>query len=103
MTFEAFAARAETLFGLSASEAADLADVLEERFGYDLGEITTRSRTVWGDAADVIEEFLEDVELEDGEEYGEEESPYELDPFWPEDDYLDAGEEWELSPDYKEN
>lgn len=38
-------------------------------------------------------ELLEEAEAE----YEEEEEQYPLDPFFPDDDYLDAGELWELT------
>ena len=46
--------------------------------------------------------LLDDMQEEDAAWEAEEaESEYELDESWPDDDWLDAGEEWELSPDYE--
>lgn len=85
----------------------------EERFMYDL---LLSELDVQEEEERFMQELLEE-EFEAGEEefdremYEEEEiedfreieSEYSLDPFWPDDDWLDAGEEWELSPDYGED
>jgi hypothetical protein len=103
VTYDAFAARAEELFGIRGSEVDNLLEALEEQ-GYDIEDLSPLSRA-WGDAADLLGDVLGEDYIEEGESSIEEgeESPYDLDPFWPDDDYLDAGEEWELAPGYEEN
>ena len=44
-------------------------------------------------------EFVQELGVEELNDWG---SPYHLDSSWPDDDWLDAGVEWEISPDYKE-
>lgn len=62
----------------------------EEQFMYDmLVSLDEESRA----ADEYMMELLEQVV----EEYEEEEEMYPLDPFFPDDEYLDPGELWELS------
>jgi hypothetical protein len=102
MRLRDFEDRAADLFGYDIPEARELLVALEDR-GYDLRDISDRSRNVWADAADIVLERIEEEEKEEVEEdYGEEESPYSLDDSWPDDDWLDAGDEWELTGTYEE-
>jgi hypothetical protein len=68
---------------------------------------------VTSDDLEFLQIVAEELDLSSGEyeslleEFGEAESrdwfsEYHLDPSWPDDDWLEAGEEWELSPDYTE-
>lgn len=94
----------------------------EERFMYDLlleaeaqseeedelmYELLLQEEEEFDEDYDRISEEFERVEEgrfteEDKEMLREIESEYELDPFFPDDDWLEAGEEWELAPDYSE-
>lgn len=94
MRFDDFAETANELFGLTENEAADLANDLE-RAGWDIADVPVNDPDMWEVASDLLEDFFEEVSEE---EY----SPYDLDPYWPDDDYLDAGEEWEIAPDYED-
>lgn len=100
MTFNQFANEAASLFGLSENEASDLWDELEQVGFYPEIEAP---REMWEVAADLIYTEYEGIGDEPLEEEFYEYSPYDLDPSWPDDDYLDAGEEWELTPFYSED
>lgn len=106
-------AKARELFGLDRQEARELADLIRLS-GYNFSEITPRSRAVWADAADLL--YIEEEETEEEvpaprelvrqvqEDYEEDDrayydSPYALDPSFPGDEYIEAGEEWEIVPD----
>lgn len=84
--FEEFAADAAELFGVNQQEAADLLDALEaEGFGDD------DTLADWmPEAFDALTDVWDD--------YNE----YQLDPTFPDDDYLDPGDEWEMTADYFE-
>jgi hypothetical protein len=86
--FDNFADDAANLFGLTQQEAASLLDDLEAE-GFDAGEDTLRD---WmPEAFDLLTPLWDDY------------SEWELDPSFPDDDWLDAGEEWELTADYEED
>lgn len=79
------------------SEEEFMRELLEEEFEteYDEQEIDREYERIG-------REFDEHAE-EDREIAAELESEYELDPYFSDDGWLDAGEEWELSPDYEES
>lgn len=87
--FDDFVLDARDLFGLNESEATDLAEMLEDR-GYDINEHD------WSDFGEDAADLLSDII--DFDEYDDELEP--LDPYFPDDAYLDAGEEWEITADY---
>jgi hypothetical protein len=91
--FDDFAEDAATHFGLNAQEAADLLEHLEEQ-GFDLDDDRL---TDWGpEAVEALDDIIE------WDDYGEF-SEFELDPYFPDDDWLDAGVEWELTAEYEED
>lgn len=103
--FNDFADEAAEYFGLNAHEAANLYDLLEEVYGFDESDTL---REYAGEAADLLDVVTEDIPEEGAEEeeesgYEGEESPYELDDDFPDDDWLDPGEEWEVSTEYEES
>jgi hypothetical protein len=89
MDFDDFAEEAETLFGLNQHESADLLESLEEE-GFDLEE---DSLSEWGEEASDLIDFSE---------YEEDWMDYELDPDFPDDGWIEEGEEWEITADYEE-
>lgn len=91
MDFDDFAEDAATLFGLNQQEAADLLDRLEEE-GFDLEEDVLQG---W-----MPEAFEELDDITDLEQYDEPWWDESLDPTFPDDDWIDEGEEWELSAEY---
>ena len=90
--FDDFAEDARDHFGLNAQEAAELLERLEEE-GFDLYDDSLKD---WGpEAFDALDDII------DFDQY--EESEFELDPYFPDDDWLDAGVEWELTAEYEED
>lgn len=91
--FSEFAADARDLFGLDDGESADLLDQLEEE-GFDVEE-------------DVLQDWMPEAfdaldDITDLGAYEESWWEFELDPHFPDDAWLDAGEEWEITAEYKE-
>lgn len=87
--FSEFVEDARDLFGASESEATDLLEALEER-GWDI------EQDGWGDFGDDAVDLIDDII--DFDQYDDDLEP--LDPYFPDDDYLDAGDEWEITLDY---
>lgn len=86
--FDDFAVDAANLFGLNEHEAADLLDRLEDDHGFNVEE-------------DDLRDFMPDAFEELSDDYFEtDDFGYELDPDFPDDDWLDAGDVWEISADY---
>lgn len=102
MSFRDFYADAQEIFGLDRDEARELFQELKE-VGFD--PANDRDDLLWEVASDLLESTVFVVEAEEEPEYEQgdayEESPYDLDPYWPDDEYLDAGEEWEVVPTYE--
>lgn len=88
--FDRFAERAAFYFGVNENEAADLLDALEEE-GFEWGA-NRLGNSHWGERA---AELLEDIV-----DYDDDISEYELED--EHDEWLDAGEEYELSAEYEE-
>lgn len=93
MTFDEFDDTARELFGLEPWESADLAERLVAE-GVDLDVLDADNEHWWGYVADsealgevMGEDFQEDMDYE----------RYTLDPYFPDDDYLDPGEFWEMT------
>jgi hypothetical protein len=94
--YEEFEQHAAEFFGIEpGGEARDFAETLEAA-GLDYTEVSGRDRDFWEIASELTDEYYEDVELPEPEER------YPLDPYWPDDDYLDPYEEWEITVTYKE-
>jgi hypothetical protein len=94
--FDDFVEDAQELFGLNENEASDLLADLEQDYDFDY---RTDDLTEYGPEAidllgDVFEQY--DAELADLE------SEYELDPDWPDDEWLDDGDWYEVSGEYEE-
>ncbi len=83
--FEDFAEDASSLFGLDAQEAANLLDTLESE-GFDYED-------------DVLADWMPEA-FEALTDLWDSYSEYQLDPSFPDDDWLDAGDEWEITADY---
>lgn len=83
MRYETFERKTEELFGFDKGQTAELATILDEA-GLRLEEWDARSKDFWELAAEFTDEFFQ-----------EEEFP--LDPYFPGDEYLDAGDEFELT------
>lgn len=89
MTFDEFEDTARDLFGLTHSEVGDFAETLDQA-GLPLEEWDADDETFWEIASDLTDEFFEDIEQ------------YDLDPYFPGDEYLDAGIEWEMTAETDE-
>lgn len=87
--FDDFAETAREVFGLNEGEATDLLESLERDHGFDLDEDTLFD--YGGEATDYLDDII-----------GYEDDLEALDPRFPDDDYLDAGQEWEITADYGE-
>jgi hypothetical protein len=89
MRYRDFEYHAAEYFGLTGDEVAALVDAIEAEGGTIRG-VDEDDRSFWLDVAqmDVVEELVG--------EYDEPEQ-YPLDSRFPDDDYLDAGEEWEVT------
>lgn len=117
--FDSFAAEAADIFGMTENEAADLLAELEDA-GFDVEQDSLHDE-FWSDMAlevqDEVQDF-DDVELPDddssepdddrydGEDYDyadDVDVEYELDESWPDDEWLDADVEYEVTGDYKED
>ena len=94
MRYADFEYHAMEYFGLTGDEVAVLLDGIEAAGGTIRG-VDADDKSFWADVAnsDVLDEAL-GIE---GEEY---EEMYDLDPRFPDDDYLDPGEEWEITATY---
>lgn len=90
MTYEQFESAASELFGLEPYEIAVLAEQLVAS-GYDLDEISVRDKDFWAEASDFE---AVDMALADVEDVPER---YALDRYFPDDEYLDPGDVWEVS------
>lgn len=91
--FDDFAEDAREHFGLNEQEAADLLDALEAE-GFDAED---ESLADWmPEAFDALDDIT------DLEAYDEDWWDYDLDPYFPDDDWLEAGEEWEVTAEYEE-
>lgn len=93
MTFDEFEYTAAELLGIEpGGEARDFADTMEAAgLPYEAFDVTDKFFWEIGvDAADPYYEAIEDELPED----------YPLDPRFPDDDYLDPGEEWEITATY---
>lgn len=84
MTFDEFTDEARELFGLDAGEASELADSLDQA-GFPLEEFDSDDSLLWEVASDLTDEFFDDYE------------EYDLDPYFPDDEYLEPDIEWELT------
>jgi len=89
MRYRDFERDARDYFGLDKNEAVILAARMSEA-GFDTREWRRDDPLFWDIAADLAEIAPE-----------EEEEEWPLDPMFPDDDYLDADEEWELTADYE--
>lgn len=94
--FDEFAEDARELFGLSENESADLLADLEDQYDFDYDSDSLE------DYGAEASDLLEDVFGEYDEELADLESEYELDEDWPEDEWLDEGDWYEVSGEYKE-
>lgn len=92
--FDRFADDALEHFGLNEEESADLLDALDLQ-GFDPYE-GDRLRDWMPEAFDVLDDIT------DLDQYDEGWWEYDLDPYFPEDDWLEAGVEWELTAEYEE-
>jgi len=86
MRYREFESDARDYFGLNKDEVAELASEMALA-GFDTRGWQRDDPLFWDIAADL-------VEVEPEEEW-------DLDPTFPDDDYLDADEEWELTADYE--
>lgn len=102
---------AQEAFGLTWGEARELYRDMQDALGFNPSELGRDALSEFYDVADtLVERFYERPEFEEEvppEEVSEavrevEEELYELDPFFPDDDWLDADEEWELTAEYEE-
>lgn len=84
--FDDFAEEASELFDLDENEAADLADIMEEA-GFDM-EYDSLDDPVW---MDVASDFVGEVSEE-----------WAFDPSFPEDDWVEADAEYEVTVTYEE-
>lgn len=91
--FDDFADDAANLFGLDHHEAANLLDALEDQ-GF---EAEDELRDWMPEAYDLLDDIT------DLSEYEEEWWDEELDPGFPDDDWLDPYEEWEITAEYGED
>ncbi len=85
MRYADFEYHALEYFGLVGDEVAALLDSM----GESLRGVDEDDRAFWERATDALDDVL------DVDEYEEEGWP--LDPYFPDDEYLDAGELWELT------
>lgn len=92
--FDDFADDAADLFGLNRPEAEDLLDRLLADTDFDPHE------DVLADYMPEAFEELGDTGFFDTEDYDHEDEGYDLDPDFPDDDWLDVGDIWELSAEY---
>jgi hypothetical protein len=91
--FDDFVDDAADLFGLDPDEATDLLERLEED-GFTVGDDDLSG---WmPEAFDLLDEITDLSEFE--EPWWDEE----LDPDFPDDDWLDPYEEWEITAEYEE-
>lgn len=97
MTYDEFEDTAAALFGLDPYEAAVLAEQMVAD-GYDLDRTAAESERFWSAASEyeAVDVALADVELPE-EEPGIEVERYRLDSRFPDDDWLDPGDVWEIS------
>ncbi len=86
--FDDFAEDAADLFGLDERESAALLEELEGD-GFDPED-------------DVLADWVEEA-YDHLEDVSDDFSPYDLDPYFPDDDWLDAGDTWEVTADYWDN
>lgn len=89
MISQEFEGTARDIFGLDRAEAATLAGDMDAA-GFSFEEWDADDPLFWEVASDVADEFFEDVEM------------YDLDPYFPGDDYLDPGVEMELTAESEE-
>jgi hypothetical protein len=90
--FDRFAARASYYYGIDENQSADLLDALEAE-GFEWG-VNRLGNSHWGERAF---ELLAEEEIEG---YDEPDSPYWLDG--PDDEWLEADSEYEISAEYEE-
>jgi hypothetical protein len=87
VTYDEFEDTARELFGFSDSEIADLATQLDDAElsleAFDVGD-----QDYWALVSDAAEEEFEDVDVEER---------WTLDRYFPDDDYLDPGDVWEVT------
>jgi hypothetical protein len=91
MRFRDFEDTAQELFGFDKGEAREFAAILDEA-GLKPELYDADDAEYWELAADFTDEFFED----------ETDEVYPLDPFFPDDDYLYAGDEMELTAESEE-
>lgn len=96
MTYEEFESAAAEYFGMDPYEAALLAEQLAGA-GWDLDTVDPRDKDMWEEAStyEAVDMALADVELPDDEAYDD--YGYELDPYFPDDDWLEPDIEWEMT------
>lgn len=74
---------------------------LESSYDFDLE--TDRLREYGEEAVDVLADIVDlDAVYDETQDMLAEESEYDLDPDWPEDEWLDAGLEYEITGGYNE-
>lgn len=91
MRYADFEYHAMEYFGLTGDEVAVLLDGIEAAGGTIRG-VDEDDRSFWADLSQ--SDALDDALGIEPEEY---EEMYDLDPYFPDDDYLDAGVEWEMT------
>lgn len=92
--FDSFAEEAAELFGLNANEAADMLDSLEAE-GFDPESDSLADWAV--EASDIFEDVV------DTDEISEDWWDYDLDPDFPEDEWMEADVEYEVAAQYEED
>ena len=93
MTYDEFEYSAAELLGIEpGGEARDFAEAMDAA-GFPLEEFDVDDKLFWEIGVDVAEPYYEDVEPEER---------WPLDPRFPDDEYLDAGIEWEITATYDE-
>jgi hypothetical protein len=87
VTYDEFEDTARTLFGFTDSEIADLATSLDDaELSPEVFDVDDED--FWALVSDASDEIFEDVEFEER---------WPLDRYFPDDDYLDPGDVWEVT------
>jgi hypothetical protein len=87
MRYADFEYHAMEYFGLTGDEVAMLLDAIQAAGGTIRG-VDEDDKDFWASASFELDDILEEYE---------EPERYPLDSYFPDDDYIDAGEEWEMT------